>query len=180
LTLVADGDLASDPGYVSIDDPAPNPLSREDAAALIGVLATLEGELLSGLDNGLWNRLAHRLRSQGTIPAGIGDRAGLRIAIANLNQRVRYALGEYDEPPEPDDGLADHHVRFDSADKAAAFVQAMEELGLPARQIHTRDPDSDPYLVTVTSGEPILSPDFEHRDEQIRNAAQRAGGFLEG
>ena len=73
---------------MSIDDLAPKPLSREDAAALIGVLATLVGELLSGRDNGLWNRLAHRLRSEGTIPAGIGDRAGLRFGRDSDGSRV--------------------------------------------------------------------------------------------
>ncbi len=165
---------------MSIDNPTPNPLLREDAAALISILATLEGELLAGIDSPLWNRLANRLRGQGVLSPTTAGRAGLRIAVANLNQRLRYALGEYDELPEPDDGLADHHVRFDAQAKAVAFVGAMEGLGVQARAYASNDPNSGPYLVIVTTGEPVLTPGFEQRDEQVRDAAQRTGGFYVG
>jgi Regulator of ribonuclease activity B len=171
---------AADPSSVRIDNPTPNQLSREDAAALIGVLATLEGELLAGHDNDLWNRLASGLHDQGLLPPKIGHRAGLRIVLANLNERLRYALGEYNDLPEPADGLADHHVRFDTEARATAFVQAMEGIGLQARTYTPTNPDSEAYLVMVTTGEPVLSPGFEHRDEQIRDAAQQVGGFYEG
>jgi regulator of ribonuclease activity B len=167
-------------GSVSIDDPTPNPLSRRDAAAVIGILATLEGDLLFGADNDLWRRLPESLRADRLMPPNLGDRAALRIAIANLNQRMRYALGDYDEPPEPDDGLADHHVRFDTADKASAFVQAMDAIGLPTQQLQSAHPETEPFLVMVTTGEPLLSEAFEHKDAQIREAAHDTGGFYEG
>jgi hypothetical protein len=44
---------------------------------------------------------------------GIDERAGLPIAaMANLNQRLWYSHGGYEEVPEKDDGLVEHHVRF--------------------------------------------------------------------
>jgi hypothetical protein len=167
-------------GSVSIDDPTPNPLSRREAAAVIGILATLEGELLAGADNDLWRRLMEGLRIDDLLPPNIADRAALRIAIANLNQRMRYAYGDYDEPPKPDDGLADHHVRFDSTDGASAFVQAMDAIGLPTRPLQSAHPETEPFLVMVTTGEPLLSEAFQRKDEQIREAAFDTGGFYEG
>jgi hypothetical protein len=65
MTFVAVGAAAVDPDSVCIDHPTPNPLSRADASALIGVLSTLEGELLARSDNDLWNGLASRLRGDG-------------------------------------------------------------------------------------------------------------------
>jgi hypothetical protein len=147
---------------------------------VIGILATLEGELLAGPDNDLWDRLAEGLNDDDLMPPNIGDRAALRIAIANLNQRMRYAFGDYDAPPEPDDGLADHHVRFDTADKATAFVQAMDAIGLPTQKLQSAHPQTEPFLVMVTTGEPLLSEAFEHKDTQIREAADDTGGFYEG
>jgi hypothetical protein len=88
--------------------------------------------------------------------------------------------GEHDEPPEPDDGLVDHHVRFDAEDKAGAFVQAMKAVGLQTRQMQSSHPESEPWLVMVSTGEPVLSPRFERKDAQIRAAVHRTGGFYEG
>jgi hypothetical protein len=49
--------------------------------------------------------------------------------MANLNQRLRYSYGGYEEVPEQDVGLVEHHVRFDMAHKAGAFARAMEAIG---------------------------------------------------
>ena len=71
-----------------------------------------------------------RLRTTPLMRHGIDERAGLRIAaMANLNQRLRYSYGGYEEVPEQDDGLVEHHVRFDMAHKAGAFARAMEAIG---------------------------------------------------
>lgn len=80
-------------------------LRDDDVAALIGLLAVLEGELLvSGrdLDNNIpdWaQRLAARLTKHGLLPTEPSNR-DLRQALNDLNHRLRYALGEYDEPPQ--------------------------------------------------------------------------------
>ncbi len=148
---------------------------------MIGILATLESELIAGeMKNDLVMTLAMRLRNAGVLPSGGGDLASLRLALADLNQRVRYALGEYDEPPAPDDGLVDHHVEFDSEAGAIAFFSAMDRLGLRARRSATEPQAPDTILVTVTSGEVLLSPGFEERDKQIEASAREAGGRYVG
>lgn len=77
------------------DDATPNPLSRRDAAALIGVLAILEGHALADdLDEVLSARLAQRLEREGLLQADSGSGA-LQRALNGLNHRLRYALGEY-------------------------------------------------------------------------------------
>jgi hypothetical protein len=74
---------------------------KQDVAALIGVLAALEGELITD-DRELpgWvARLASRLSSDGLLD-GHSNR-DVRQTLHDLNQRLRYVLGEYDDPPDP-------------------------------------------------------------------------------
>ena len=70
-----------------------------DATALIGLTAVLEGHLLAGdLDPHLVGHLVRWLRSAGVLDATAGT-PELRVLLANLNQRLRFALGEYGDPP---------------------------------------------------------------------------------
>ena len=74
-----------------------------DAAALVGMLAILEGAIWGGvLDEWTTGILAHRLTADGLLAAG-HDENGLRQAIGDLNQRLRQALGEYESAGGPDD-----------------------------------------------------------------------------
>jgi len=72
--------------------------------ALIGLVATLEGELMGPNDDGEvpeWAQgFATRLSRDGLL-APDGRNRELRQALNDLNHRLRYALGEYDEPPGP-------------------------------------------------------------------------------
>jgi hypothetical protein len=84
------------------DTNCPHPLSKRDAAALVGVLANLEGLVwVAGLDDHSVQTLLHRLESDG-IAAPLGEgadpRYNVRQALNDLNQQLRYALGEYDSP----------------------------------------------------------------------------------
>jgi hypothetical protein len=45
-------------------------------------------------------RMARRLSRDGLLAADAGQR-DLRQALNDLNHRLRYVLGEYDEPPVP-------------------------------------------------------------------------------
>ena len=79
----------------------PRPLSRTDAAALIGLLATLEGETWVGsVDPDVIRHLSKRLAKDGLLTPH-ADQRTFRQALNDLNHRLRYALGEYDEPPQP-------------------------------------------------------------------------------
>ena len=79
----------------------PRPVLQRDAEALIGLLAIVEGEaMVSRLDAGLVDHLSRRFASVGLMADGATDRE-FRQALNDLNHRLRYALGEYNEPPQP-------------------------------------------------------------------------------
>ena len=80
---------------------APRSCRARDLTALIGLLAVLEGELMAGeVSRHLSGRIQHRLQSAAVLESEATERQ-LRQAINDLNHRLRYALGEYDEPPSP-------------------------------------------------------------------------------
>jgi hypothetical protein len=73
-----------------------------DVAALIGLLAVLEGEVWAADtdhdDLPAWAaHLAQRLARDGLLAADAGNQE-LRRALGDLNQRLRYVLGEHDDP----------------------------------------------------------------------------------
>ncbi len=79
------------------------PVRDRDTAALIGMLAILEGAIWGGvLDEWTTGILAQRLAADGLLTAG-HDESDLRQAIGDLNQRLRHALGEYDSAGGSDD-----------------------------------------------------------------------------
>lgn len=81
------------------DAPAPNPIRLRDANVLIGILAILEGAIWAGqLDEHTTSKVAERFVQQGLLDADY-DQHDLRQAIGDMNQRIRYAAGEYDTPP---------------------------------------------------------------------------------
>jgi hypothetical protein len=81
--------------------PAPNPVAARDLAALVGVLATLEGELIAQeVSPYLAGRLARRMVRAGLLASEQGGIENLPRALHDLNHRLRFALGEYSELPE--------------------------------------------------------------------------------
>lgn len=90
--------------------PAPPTTPRrprdQDVRALIGVLAVLEGEVrateLDQLEPTEWmDRVAQRLARSGVLDS-TDSLTGLRQGLGDLNQRLRYVLGENDGPEEVD------------------------------------------------------------------------------
>ena len=79
--------------------PVPNPVQHRDANVLIGILAILEGVIWGGqLDEWVTSKIAERFVQAGLLAADHGQ-YDLRQAISDMNQRIRYAAGEYDTPP---------------------------------------------------------------------------------
>jgi hypothetical protein len=83
------------------DELSPRAIARRDAAALIGVLAVLTGgSMLDQLDGDLATGLTRRLVREGLLDKAAGSRE-LQLALSDLVERLRYALGEYETPPLP-------------------------------------------------------------------------------
>jgi hypothetical protein len=76
----------------------PVTLADRDVAALVGVLAILAGQVLSGEAPRLIRQLSDRLVRYGLLPAGAASEP-LARALHDLNQRLRLARGEYDGVP---------------------------------------------------------------------------------
>jgi hypothetical protein len=76
----------------------PVTLADRDVAALVGVLAILEGQVLSGEAPRMTRQLSNRLARYGLLPAGAASES-LATALHDLNQRLRLARGEYDGVP---------------------------------------------------------------------------------
>ena len=96
------------------EPPTARPLTEQDAARLIGVLATLEGHLTSHqadlgdhrsepsrFHDDLLESLARRLRRDGALADDVPIGPGVREALGALTARLRDALGE---DPGPDRG----------------------------------------------------------------------------
>ena len=72
----------------------PRPLTRADAAALIGVLAVLEGQMANGtVEQEAVERFRSRLAADGLL-TGETESQDVAVALEALNQRVRFAMGE--------------------------------------------------------------------------------------
>jgi hypothetical protein len=77
----------------------PVTVADRDVAALIGVLAILEGRVLSGeASPHMTRQLSDRLTRYGLLSAGAASQP-LAGALHDLNQRLRVARGEYDGMP---------------------------------------------------------------------------------
>ena len=73
----------------------PVTVADQDVSALIGLLAILEGEVLSGQASSRLNHhLSRHLAKNGLLPAG-ADQQALPTALSDMNQRLRVARGEY-------------------------------------------------------------------------------------
>jgi hypothetical protein len=83
----------------AVDATAPRACRTDDLSALIGLLALIEAEVMAGeMSPHLSGRIRQRLERAALLAPGGTDR-DLRQTINDLNHRLRYALGEYDEPP---------------------------------------------------------------------------------
>jgi hypothetical protein len=86
--------MANDPA-----DAVPNPLQRRDAEVLIGIVAVLDGVIWGGsLDEWTTSKVTERLVQKDLLTAD-HSRNDVHLALDDLNQRLRYAVGDYGSPP---------------------------------------------------------------------------------
>ena len=77
----------------------PVTLADRDVSALIGLLAVVEGAVLSGeASSNLNHHLRRHLAKDGLLPADADEQA-LLTALGDMNQRLRVARREYDGVP---------------------------------------------------------------------------------
>jgi hypothetical protein len=146
---------------------------------VIGLLSILEGDLLGEvLDVELAGRLRDRFVRAGLLPedAGLGE---LRRALAEMNQRVRYALGEYAEPPPPE-GPTTHTVRFRDEEAAAQFRAAVAARW-PGREMAVSPTSGRPAAVVDVDDHALpLTDVFRAHQAVIEDLGERFGGRYTG
>jgi len=82
----------------------PRGLAEQDATALLGTAAVISALLLAGqLDARTTDQVRLRFVSVGLLPEQSGPEH-LLVALNGMTDRLRYALGEYPDPPVPPDG----------------------------------------------------------------------------
>jgi hypothetical protein len=164
---------------VTTSEQVRRPLSELDSAAVIGVLSILEAELLlEGLDVELADSFRDRFVVVGLLSgdAGLGE---LRRALAELNQRVRYAHGEYTEPP-PREGPTTHTVEFPDEAAAAQFRAAVASRWPGGNPAVASTPDRPAPFVGVEDAELPLTGAFRAHQVAIEELAGQFGGDYTG
>jgi hypothetical protein len=154
------------------DGATSHPLGDKDAEALIGVMAVLEGHLAAGdLDPRVIAHLSTRVVGPDAGPAE------LRVALSDLNHRLRSVLGEHDEPPAPGTGPVDLYVGFASEAAARAFTEAVPSAGSPAAvDGRSYDDETVRWQVAVRSTTLPLSAEFDLERGRLLALAAEHGG----
>jgi hypothetical protein len=160
-----------------------NPVAQRDVELLIGIVAKLAGHLCSReADQRTTERYAKRLVEAGLLSsdsAGHLPSAGkVVLALEDLIQRLRYAHGEYDEPPMPLPDFIAHVLELPSEEAARGCQDA-----LPSRQLRDaeiRYGDQEGWLLFAFY--PELPPDrnFHERVAALQHIAGTHGGRYSG
>jgi hypothetical protein len=161
------------------DQPVPRALSEPDTRAIIWMLGALEGELLADeIDVQLAQRLLGSFIRAGLL-APEAELAHLRRALAELGQRVRYARGEYDQPPGTE-GPVTYQVVLASDGGAAKFRAAAASLWAGVRLVEPTPEDLYRRVVYVQDDALPLTAEFKEHQVAIDALAHRLGGTYRG
>lgn len=154
---------------------------ERDVAALIGVLAVLEGHLRRGLlDDEIIHDLTLRLVDEDLLaPDAVGGppSAGrVSIAINNINHRLRFFLGEYDSEPQPLPVATMFVMQFSNE------AQAVEYVGqLPGDALNVlREEQEGLWLVSAVYPEVAPDPAFKVREITLSTIARGFDGRFVG
>lgn len=148
---------------------------------LLTLFSQLDGALRGGgIDDELVDMLASTCVKAGLLDlAASGElpTAGrVAVAMGNLIERFRYALGEYEEQPASIAEGTEHHLVFstpDSAQRSAdELVDAVDVRILPYPQ--------GGWIVGAVYPEIAPDPGFRHREQALSATAERLGGGYAG
>ena len=148
---------------------------------MVGLLAVLEGELVSDqLASPTVQHICHRFERDGLLATASGP-GQLRLALAALNQRLRYALGEFNGPIEPPTGKSNQYFGFTTRSAADDFIAAALGNGERASQPQVYDQHGydEPvsWQVVISTTELPLTRQFDDRVRRLTMLAQQLGGF---
>jgi len=158
--------------------PTPRGLAEQDAAALLGTAAVIGALLLAGqLDAHTTDQVRLRFVSVGLLAEQSGPEH-LLVALNGMTERLRYALGEYPDPPVPRDGSGVQSFLFADGESAAAFrVQIRrDEDPSDSPQATGETEGKDRWRVDVLVSELFLSAEFEVHVQSLEQVANQHGG----
>ena len=156
----------------------PRGLAEQDAAALLGTTAVISALLLAGqLDARTTDQVRRRFVSVGLLPEQSGPEH-LLVALSGMTERLRYALGEYPDPPVPSDGSGVQSFLFADGESAAAFcVQIRRDGDQSDNPQDTGETErEDRWRVDVLVSELLLSANFEVHGQTLEKVANQHGG----
>ena len=170
-------------GLVTLNVPSPRPVREQDVAALIGIIAVVEGALLGGkVGDETTTRLARKLVAARLLSEdGNGlPRAGeVAVALDEIMARLQWALGEYESAPEPRVEIATAHVmRFPT--KQAADRCATDLLAGQASRVRVVDERTEGWTLYAVYTELAPDPGFSQRVRDLSQVATRFGGVYSG
>jgi hypothetical protein len=152
-------------------------LPENDLAAIFGVLVTVHGELTAeSLDQRLTERLLRRLSTHGPLAAG-ASAGELNLLLADLCQRMHWAMGAYDDYPAPLPRVVTYQLGLPDEQAAAAVAGRLSAEG----GVTTTAPPAageDPSWWRVEASFPDLVPSDENRERivHVTGLAERHGG----
>jgi hypothetical protein len=181
--LLAAGHVDCHDGQVTLSGPSPRPVREQDVAALIGILAVVEGALLGGeVGDETTTKLSRKLVGAGLLSEnGAGDPSAGQVAVAldEIIARLQGALGEYESAPEPRVEIATAHVmRFptkQAADRCAAHL-----LDGHASRVTVEHERTEGWTLYAVYSELAPDPGFSQRVRDLRQVAIRFGGRYSG
>jgi len=156
-------------------EPTTNSLPKQDVLGLFDILVVLLGELTLGqVPSDLTERFIRRLSKDGLLPAeaSVGQ---LSVTVADLVERLRFAMGDYASYPAPVPRLTGHDVSVPSHDAAQACRSRLMQWNALAVEISN---DADRSVWEVKASFPELAPDpsYHRRVAQLQDLAAEHGG----
>lgn len=160
-----------------------NPASQLDVQVLIGIVATVTGQLLGGdLDARTSEKFAKRFVDVGLLgpelDGSLPSAGKVAVALEDLVQRLRYASGDYEEPPTALPDVVAHVLELPSQEAALNCQDA-----LPSGQVQDaviRYEDDGGWLLFAFYPELPPDPRFNEREQALRQTVERFGGRYSG
>ncbi|GIH21683.1 hypothetical protein [Rugosimonospora africana] len=155
------------------------PLPERDVHVLFDVLVVLEGELLSGqFSRDVMAHVMRRLANDGLL-AGDASVGEFTAAVGDLVLRLRYALGEYPELPEPWPRETTYLLRLPNPEVARLCEEQLVAWGGSAVTVCGVERGSE-WEVRATFAELAPDPSHDERGVQLVRLAGEYGGRYEG